>query len=429
MEVTTLQRLLRGIIFRLLKTDTRRAKARQVECSPEKRLNYIEATIGLFHMEMDVLVMLFRSHGGSDKEHGTLSYWIKRLKRNKNTLWDGRKHLVKDFRACFDLFNHIVDGYIVGFIAERCGSVNDGLAKAFDGTFDIQNKIAELAGQLVDFKQVDTYRKSAIAARDRLHENMILFLQQRLILRNFHNAIRHGDIGRLLISFRQFTLWFQASKQYNYAQETIHLTACLQKIWSPEFREFMLQHSLISIMGKSDGFYASDELNEYVVREVKKMMVHNATPETDEHLRETISPQVMFNMELKMKMAEESDAMFIFDYHHQEVDISAEVKTVAMDVLRRDVFRHIPGRSDSIRKEASDLLIMGLTELCTTKRLNDYKNKIAAMGIRGIVELQRKSESWINGIEEVEELEDEDDIEIEMDLVTDAEDEEDGWLD
>jgi len=31
-------------------------------------------------------------------------------------------------------------------------------------------------------------------------------------------------------------------------------------------------------MGKPDGFYACGELNEHVVREVKKMMAHNATP-------------------------------------------------------------------------------------------------------------------------------------------------------
>lgn len=398
-----------------------------MECSPEKRLNYIEATVGLFHLEVAVLVMLFRGHGGSDKEHGTLSHWIKHLKRNKNTLWDGQKQLIKDFRACFDLFGHIVDGYLVGFVAERCGWTNGGLGKAFEDTIDIQDTIAELAARLADFKQVETHRQSAIAARDRLHENMILFLQQGLILRNFHNAMAHGDIGRLLISFRHLTLWFQASTQYNYAQETIHLTACLQRIWSPEFREFMLQHCLISIMGKPDGFYACDELNEYVVREVKKMMVHNASPKTDEHLRETISPQVMFSMRLKMKVAEESDATYIFDYHHQEVDTSAEVEAVALDSLRRKVFKHIPGRSDSIKKEVPDLLMAGLKELCTTERLTNYKRRVAAMGIRGVVELQRKSR---NGVEEEGEEQDEDDIQIEKEsLIGGMEDDEDAWLD
>jgi len=54
----------------------------------------------------------------------------------------------------------------------------------------------------------------------------------------------------------------------------------------------------------------------------------------------------MFNMRLKMKMAEESDATYIFDYHHQEVDTSAEIDAMALNSLRRKVFKHVPGRLD-----------------------------------------------------------------------------------
>ena len=240
------------------------------------------------------MVMLFRGHGGSEKELGTLPYWIRLLQRNQNMLWDSHKHLVKDFRACYELFGQIVDGYLLGWLAKRCGWEKGSIALIFDSQpAIIREKIESLAEELANFKQTHTRRHADPCARD---ENTILFLQHGLILRNLHHAMANSDVRRLLMSFRHTTCWFQSSRQYNYAQETIHLTACLEKIWSPEFKDFMLNQCLVNVTGKPDGFYATDLLNEHIVREVKKMMVHNATPKTDRFLRETISPQVMFNM-------------------------------------------------------------------------------------------------------------------------------------
>jgi len=431
MPAITSPLLPRGIFSPQRDANDRRAKARQVECSTNKQLNYIESTSGLFHLEIAVLVMLFRSHAGSEKEHGGLYYWIKVLQRNRNTLWDGGRQLVKDFRACYELFGQILDGYIVGFIAERCGWTAGEINPVLDKATDVEAQIATLAAELADFNETSTRRQQTNApSRDRLHENMFLFLQHGLILRNFHQAMRHGDIGRLLISFRHMTCWFQGSKQFNYAQETIHLTACLSKIWSSGLKRFMLNNCLVSISGKRDGFYALDELNEYVVREVKNMMVHNATPKTDEHLREVISLQIMFFMRLKIKMAEESDATFIFDYHHQDVDTSADVDLVAKNCLSRKVFTHTSGR-DVVKKEVPDLLLNGITELSRTTRLMEYKGKVSAMGIRGVVELQNRADGETqiqNGEEETEE--DPDEIQIETALLSGGrEDPEESWLD
>jgi len=430
MAAITSLRLQRGMSFALPNANGRRAKARQVECSPNKQLNYIEATIGLFHLEIAVLVMLFRSHGGSEKDHGTIYYWIKTLQRNRNSLWDGGKQLVKDFRACYELFGQILDGYLVGFITERCGWTAGEIKPVLDKATDVEAQIATLAAELVDFGQT-SQRRQQTDARDRQHENMFLFLQHGLILRNFHQAMRNGDIGRLLISFRHMTCWFQGTNQFNYSQETIHLTACLSAIWSPGFKEFMLKNCLVSISGKRDGFYALDELNEYVVREVKNMMVHNATPKTDEHLREVISLQIMFFMRLKMKMAEESDATFVFDYHHQDVDTSADVDSVAKNCLSRKVFTRTSGR-DVDKKEVPDLLMNGIGELSRTTRLMEYKAKVAAMGIRGVVELQNQAEGATQHQEQEGELEEGDDgeIPIEIELLGGAtEDPEESWLD
>jgi hypothetical protein len=46
----------------------RKAKFRQRFCSPHSTLNYIETATGLFHLEMNVLVMIFRAHLGKQSD-------------------------------------------------------------------------------------------------------------------------------------------------------------------------------------------------------------------------------------------------------------------------------------------------------------------------------------------------------------------------
>src|SRR5204863_6351034 len=88
-------------------------------------------------------------------------------------------------------------------------------------------------------------------AADPAHDNLILFLQHGLTLRNFSHGIRYGDPGRCFVSLSYFTVWFQDSTHSNYSSETMHLTACLKGgIWSPELVEFYKRNCLINLSRK-----------------------------------------------------------------------------------------------------------------------------------------------------------------------------------
>lgn len=398
---------------------------RQTECSPHKRLNYIESGVGLFHMHIAVLVMLYRIHGGNVKEFGSLSYWMKVLDRNRHTLWDGHKELVKDFRKCQELFDNVLDGYILGLIAHLCGCEStDDLINILGGRNDIGRIIEGISDRLIDFNRVNGQRTSS--KRDRKHENLTLFIQHGLVLRNFIHAMKYGDIGRVLVSLRYFTVWFQASKQYNYANETIHLGACLKVIWSPGLRRFVLQNMLVNLTGKKDGFYACDQLNEHVVREIKAMMMHNVTPTTDEYLRKTLSPQILFFLNIKEKMAEECDTT-PFDTHHQEVNPFKDILKIVRNCLREHVYTSDYDRGDEEEAQVLDLFISGQQKLSNTRRLSEYKTKISQMGFRGIVEMRMNVEDLDERTDENEVNDDEFDVEGE-DMILGAFGEDEDWL-
>ena len=126
------------------------------------------------------------------------------------------------------------------------------------------------------------------------------------------------------------------------------------------------------------------------VREVKAMMAHNATLAADEHLRLTLSPQILFFLEIKRKLAEECDA-FLFDTHHKEVDPFVDIQKVAANCLREQVYTLNYDRDSEQQVQALDLFIMGQEKLSNTRRLSEYKSKISEMGFRGIVELRAQA--------------------------------------
>jgi hypothetical protein len=104
----------------------------------------------------------------------------------------------------------------------------EGMAIMSPETLD--RGIQHLADQMSNFGEVTGRRKTLVEERDSEHENIILFMQQGLVLRTFGIAMRRGDSGMVLQCLSYFTVWFQATNRYNYANETIHLTACIKRL-------------------------------------------------------------------------------------------------------------------------------------------------------------------------------------------------------
>jgi len=352
---------------------------RQLSCSPKARLNYIEPAPGLLHMEMAVLLLFFRTHLGAATDVCSLSRWIKELNRIETKLWDKSSANVKNFNACMDFFNIVLDGCILAEFANACGAKSvQELSQRFS-QIDIKERIDVIAKFLVKFDQVDKNRNKNL--QDSAHDNLILFLQHGLTLRNFSKAIRGGDPGRYLASLSYFTVWFQGSRQYNYAAETLHLTACLKACWSPEFKMFFLENSLVNLSGKKNGWIPCDALNERVVKEAKAMRVNNSNPATDDHWRNVVSLQTMLLPDAKLKMADEC-GVFISDYHSSAVEGMTDAKAVATTLLRDGVCKQKKQRdiSGELGKQGKvdDLFVRGQMALATTKKIREFKEKIAS---------------------------------------------------
>jgi hypothetical protein len=268
----------------------------------------------------------------------------------------------------------------VAELAKRCGYDNvQDFASGLAGHDNLAQTIADMSSDLAKFSRVSGYRDKPDGQRDLPNENHWLILQHGLVLRNFALAMRQGDSGRVRVSLSYFTVWFQASGKFNYATETMHLTACLKRLWSDDMKTYWMENCLINPSGNSQGWMVCDYLGEYVVREVKRMMYHNVNEATRKFLMEYIAVQVMLFREVRKKMATETGAP-TYGSHSSKVTTKAEVEAIASSLLQSAIPSFTPGRqvlaNGHTETEATDLYGRGLKQLGTTDRIAKYVDSI-----------------------------------------------------
>jgi hypothetical protein len=343
-----------------------------------KRLDFVESSAGLFHLGMHALSVVFDNHYGDDDTPTSLVSWIKYLERDNRNMWNETQALVKQYHACCDLVDHLLSGYIIAWLTSRFDltSVPDlarrlGRLSPNPDSPDsdlLSAAVGELGNIMTDYFLVLTLRGRTEHERDRTYENAILFMQQAMVVRIFLHACRIGDSGVVVDCISIFLVWFQATGKHNYARETIHMKACLSKLWSAEFREFWLDFCLINPSGKQEGWMACDYFGEYVVREVKGMM-HNDTGEAqDRFLRQTLSPLIMNFREMRQVMEVQCGVPFS-SQHSTPVDSSADVAAIATRLVAEGVFHFESGRDGPTCK---DLFLDGQTALAGMKPLLKY---------------------------------------------------------
>lgn len=348
--------------------------------------------------------MLFDTHLGSASDESSISRWMADLRRDHRLIWSTDKTNVKDFRACLDLFDTILDGYILGNLAAECGapSMTDFVTSLPDIPPErLDTAVRTLSDRLCDYMLVHNLRSGAAEApdkRDTQHENHLLFMQQGLVMRNFTNAMKHGDSGMVQECLTYFTIWFQATRKHNYAFETIHLTACIKRLWSPEFLKFWMDNCLINPSGKRTGWMACDYLGEYVVREIKAMMHNNVNEATSDFLWNTISPLILSFRNVRKVMQRECDVPYA-TMHSTKVTAIPDSEFIARRVLDSGLYHFQPDRDPGEDKPVPDLHGAGITKLSAMDCLRNYIAKVEKE--RGIVHAGQRTanEESVDGID------------------------------
>ena len=314
---------------------------------------------------------MFNTHYGDSEDPLSVSSWIKFLGRDTRKMWNEKRALVKQYHSCKDLLENLLAGYFIAWLTQhfRFETPAEFLAHLPNISAEALSKASDdLKTILVDYFLVSNSRSTPSQDRDSVHENYILFMQHVMIIRIFLHACRIGDSGVVVDCISVFAIWFQATGKHHYARETIHIKACLTKLWSAQLREFWMDFCLINPSGKKEGWMACDYFGEYVVREVKAMMHNDKGEVNDRFLRQTISPLILNFRAIREVMETQAGVPFR-SQHSTPVQSSADVLAIAQKLMYQRVCRWVPGRSGPMRK---DLFTEGRASLAGQQPLKKY---------------------------------------------------------
>lgn len=100
---------------------------------------------------------------------------------------------------------------------------------------DLQAYATSVVDQYSDSRLVDELRRGrgmrGAAHGDMVFENALIFLRDALVLREFTDAIKVGDSGRVLTALKQFAFIYRGYGRTKYAQEVLYLVHNFTHVW------------------------------------------------------------------------------------------------------------------------------------------------------------------------------------------------------
>ncbi|KAI5891066.1 uncharacterized protein SCHCODRAFT_02734706, partial [Schizophyllum commune H4-8] len=132
---------------------------------------------------------------------------------------------------------------------------------------DLKELARQVIRQFTDTRAVDKLRRARLKYGkdhgDMVYENAILFIRDALLLREFNDAIKAGDSGRIILVLKKWAFSFRAQGRSRYATEVLYLIHNLTHVWPPAIRNAVLDNWLVNPSGKPNANHPVDLLQEH----------------------------------------------------------------------------------------------------------------------------------------------------------------------
>ncbi|KAE9394136.1 hypothetical protein BT96DRAFT_797375, partial [Gymnopus androsaceus JB14] len=221
---------------------------------------------GLFHAKMADVQGFFTTHFGkpssSIQDPGSLHFHNTLLERLPITITS-----LPNFQTCRSLIFVSLYARVLHCLLKVSGKAT--LAEYADsvGSWDqLYHDVERIYITYTDASVVAELRsKRELLGKeegDMVFENAILFLRDALITREFTDAVRAGDSGRVILVLKIWALSFRGNGRTKYAYEMLHLIHNLENVWPQPVRDAVLNNWLISTNGRS--FLEVDLMQEHL---------------------------------------------------------------------------------------------------------------------------------------------------------------------
>lgn len=351
-------------------------------------LDFIEPGFGLFHLKMNLHKVLASTYWGTEdsKAPGSLKKFLT-LTRNDRVKKDG-----KDYRALESFMAHVLESLVLAKLFNTTGQKDWAGFQTFvnrNYNSDWWGYIDQVVSEIYTTEFFETLREAETDDRDILNENANLMLRDFLMVRDFDDAIKEADTGRLEKIIQFWCVQYQGTKHCNYSAELIHLVLCLRKLWKPAMREHWLKTALVNPTGVKGAWMPCDLFGELVIRENKSKIQPSSNALSGDHNRNVHAPQIMSYRDSREAIHRTTGST---DYYQQssDQDSSTHVKIFAEDMASQRLFRPTKGRLSSDSPDEYDyvpivdLYQAGLEKLLTGAAITNYKSKSKVNWATGI---------------------------------------------
>ncbi|KAF9275432.1 hypothetical protein BGZ74_004019 [Mortierella antarctica] len=352
---------LRRIIFAGDKLTVNRIRSLQAmnwdEHTVYKKFEWVVPVLQLFHLRMNLVSVILKTHFGDKLVRGSLGYNVHLL---------GRKRIAEDkadFHAADEFLRHTFDAMVLSIWEEELDCKN--LA-----TFT-QGHDADTLHDHIN-KSSDNIIENFLTSKGQSERNgpgsvnAALFLRDMLFYLELSSAIKAGDIGRILEVLKYLTILFQAGKTKNYGAELLRLYCGLRHSWTEKTKQAIFASWLVNPKGNENGFIPTDlyqEQNNRLIKDIHAVKGSNASWTFAEQKLSTnihTFKQVKENMKAQYNTPRNKD-------NHQSVAPDSDIKAIMRSNAEHLILSKKP-QNQQMAKPVVDLIREGYKRVQSASR-------------------------------------------------------------
>ncbi|KAF9477171.1 hypothetical protein BDN70DRAFT_948601 [Pholiota conissans] len=330
---------------------------------------------GLFHAKVaDVLGTLLTHFGKPDtgsRDPNSLWYENTRLDRLPITTTS-----LPPFRKCRDLLFVSLSARVLHclLLISKCGSLEEYLIK-FTKWEQLVTHATMIFEQFASSSRVQELRGSGKG--DMVLENAILFMRDALISREFTDAVKAGDSGRVVLVLKTWALSYRGNGRTKYAYEMLNLIHHLTKIWPKGIRNIVLKNWLLNPTGHPNSFVEIDLVQEHLNFWVKNAYKAHGSNASWDWL-DTLAPTI----EVLRSIARNFNETLGADQgtRHAPPDLTNDIATLMESLKEHRVYCLNEGRvlGDDTGGAVKDVILVGLHHLTEGAKtpLTEYNEAI-----------------------------------------------------
>ncbi|KAJ3540608.1 hypothetical protein NM688_g6203 [Phlebia brevispora] len=332
-------------------------------------------TNGLFHGQLHVAFGTLETHFGSSSSGphnpGSLSH--------HNTVLDRKPIVLSSFppyRTCRDLIFVSLYARVLHCLELVAEKPLEDYAQGLTFT-QLREDIETLYNTYADSPTVDKLRAQradseapdgTTTAGDMVFENAILFLRDALIMREFNDAIKSGDSGRVIVCLKNLALFYRGCGRTKYAYEMLVLIHHLTHIWPKPLRDIIIHNWVVNPTGRPNSFVPVDLLQEHMNFWIKAVYQAQGSNASWEWLA-MVSPCINILRTLTEQINDTLGSKQ--GKKHHSPDLSFDIAELMKSLRRHGVYSKQPGRTFDDRKAViPDVLVKGIQEI--QKPLTEY---------------------------------------------------------